>query len=102
MKLNKSSNQIEGKNDDFCNFSDGQAGNVTKPTWNFELKSEIYVKEWSSTDIMKKWDKSKYIYPHLCISLNKSYFNCSDLVYDRSIMIVIVTCLILKFISSIW
>jgi hypothetical protein len=53
MQLNKRSNQIEGKNDDFCNFSDKKAGNVTKLTPNFELK-EMYLKETSLTIIIKK------------------------------------------------
>ena len=30
---------------DFCNFDDEQAGNVTKPTPNFELELEVYLKE---------------------------------------------------------
>ena len=39
---------------DFCNFGDEQAGNVTKPTPNFELELEVYLKEPASTDIIKK------------------------------------------------
>ncbi len=36
-----SSDQIEGKYNDFCNFSDEQASNVTKLTPNFESELEM-------------------------------------------------------------
>ena len=37
-QLNKNSNQIEEKENDFCNFSDEQAGDeLAKPTPNFKL-----------------------------------------------------------------
>ncbi len=54
-----SSDQIESKCNDFCNFSDEQASNVTKLTPNFESELEMQLKEPASTDIIKKWDQSQ-------------------------------------------
>jgi hypothetical protein len=53
---------------DFLNFSDEQAGNVTKLTLNFEPELEMYFKEPAFADI---------------IILNSNIFNCSYLVFDR-------------------
>ncbi len=36
-------NQIELNYNNFWNFSDEKAGNVTEPTPNFELELEIYL-----------------------------------------------------------
>jgi hypothetical protein len=41
------------------------SGNVAKSTPNFELESEMHLKEPASIDNIKKWDQSKYIHPHL-------------------------------------
>ena len=83
MQLNKNSNQIEGKDDDLCNFSDEQVGNLNNPTPNFELELAINLKELASTDILKKNGiNQSYIYPHIY----KLRTNHHD--HDRSLSIL--------------
>jgi hypothetical protein len=46
IQLKKSSNQIEGKYNDFFNFRNKKAGiNVIESTPNFEMELKIYLKE---------------------------------------------------------
>jgi hypothetical protein len=44
IQLNINSSQIERKDENLCNFSHEQVGNLTNPTSNFELKLAINLK----------------------------------------------------------